>query len=67
MQDLPVYQADGFTYVRISELPQLMQDPFRKWMSHQTCPLVEGAPDAVYSWDWERYRRMLDGKAVLWD
>lgn len=57
----------GFTYIRISELPQPDQQPFRAWMAHQTRPLIDDVQDACYSWDYERWQRVQRGVKVMWD
>lgn len=56
---------------RIKDLPSQEQVPFRKWLSGQTCPLIEGLPydqqDAYYQWDYDRWKEHLKGTPVLWD
>jgi hypothetical protein len=56
---------------RIRELPKDEQKPFRQWLSGQTCPLMSGVPheeqDAFYPWDYDRWRRHLNGERILWD
>jgi hypothetical protein len=65
---LSVYMSNhGFTYIRIGELPQAEQQPFQAWMAHQTRPLLDGAEDACYAWDYERWQRVQRGVKVMWD
>lgn len=56
---------------RIKNLPKNEQKPFRKWLSGQTCPLIDGLAyeeqDAFYPWDYDQWKRHLKGEKVMWD
>jgi len=51
---------------RIRDLPEAARAPFRKWLSGQTVPMIDGVPyeeqDAYYPWDYERWKA---GKRVI--
>lgn len=46
---------------RIRELPDAEREPFSKFLTGQTLPLMEGVPmseqDAYYPWDYENWKR----------
>ncbi|MCB1714139.1 MAG: hypothetical protein KDK05_03295 [Candidatus Competibacteraceae bacterium] len=67
MTEPTVYETEHFSYVRISELPATVQEVFTRWMYGQTAPLLPEAPDAVYSWDWERFKEMRRTGLEVWD
>lgn len=56
---------------RIKNLPDTEKEPFRKWLTGQTCPLLTGVAmeeqDGFYPWDYERWQRHLKGEKTLWD
>ncbi len=66
---VPVYDwAEGYCYVKISDIPEHMQKEFNEWLYGQTRPSVKGVEDAVYSHDWERYHEMkVKGKSTYFD
>ena len=50
-----------FTYVKVDEWPEDLLEyrkEFYEWIYGQTCPVVEDAPSAVYSWDFVRWYDM---------
>lgn len=48
---------------RIKDLPKEEQEPFKKWLRGQTCPLIEGVSinkqDGYYQSDYERWKQGL--------
>lgn len=56
---------------RIKDLPEKEREPFRKWLTGQTVPLITSLAydeqDAYYPWDYKQWKRTLKGEAVLWD
>jgi hypothetical protein len=50
--DIPVFKSDGIQYIRIRDIPEPTRTVFDERMSHSTVPIIEGARDAVYVWDW---------------
>ena len=57
---------------RIRDLPEAERVPFRKWLTGQTVPMIDGLPyeeqDGYYRWDYERWRAQnarKAGKAVV--
>lgn len=56
---------------RIKDLPEAEREPFRKFLSGQTCPLITSLSydeqDAYYPWDYKQWKRTLKGEIVLWD
>lgn len=60
------YGLVSLSYVRISEIPEGERAAFDRWMSGQTCPLIEEAPDAVYEWDYRKWKYLvMKGKAYV--
>lgn len=60
----------GFSYVRISELPEHERARFSAWMAGQTRPIIPGLEpqDAVYVWDYNNWRNeVYNGRPSLWD
>lgn len=47
----PVYEYDGFSYCRTSDLPPEARLVFERDMSGSTVPFVPGFRDAVFPWD----------------
>lgn len=47
-------------YKRISDIPESEREEFRKWMwmTGQTCPMVDGEGPCVYTWDYERWKKI---------
>ena len=49
-----------FTFSRIRDLPTEEQAPFKKWLSGQTCPWIDGLPpeeqDGYYEHDYQRWK-----------
>ncbi len=50
--DVPVHKSGNLPYVRFSEIPEPARSVFERRMSHSTRPVIAGAFDAVYAWDW---------------
>ena len=66
---LQIHSSEDFAYVRISELPENEQEPFRKWLIGQTLPFIPNLEpqDAVFAWDYERWKRANRGELVAFD
>ncbi len=66
-EEYPTYYIPTtYTCIRVSELPEDMQEPLHKFMRGQTMPLIEGfAPgDLVYLHDFQNF--LAAGK-LFWD
>jgi hypothetical protein len=50
--DIPIFKCDGIQYIRIRDIPEPTRTVFDERMSHSTVPIIKGASDAVYVWDW---------------
>lgn len=50
--DVPVHKSGNLPYVRIGEVPEPARNVFERRMAHSTRPVIAGALDAVYAWDW---------------
>lgn len=63
------YRSDhGFYYIHIDEIPEEVKEKFCKWISGQTCPIVDDTDrSAAYYEDWLRFQRVITGGKVLWD
>lgn len=60
-----------FQWPRVRDLPENERQPFTEWLVGQTMPVVDGAPDAdqdaYYPWDYQSWKRWLEGRRVIWD
>lgn len=66
---LIIHNSGKTDYILISELPEEQREPFDKWMRGQTCPVIEGVDtnDAVYPWDYQRWKDHRAGYFVPFD
>lgn len=62
MSEPKVYQYEDLTYIRLSELPEAEAARLDEWTQDQTRPVIPGLElqDAVYSWDYTRWKRRSD-------
>lgn len=48
------------TWPRIRDLPEREREPFNRWLSGQTRPLMMGVPeheqDGYFPWDYDRWK-----------
>jgi hypothetical protein len=49
---VPIYNDDGFSYVKITDIPEPARSAFLNNMHGSTRPVVEGAGSCAFSWDW---------------
>lgn len=66
---LPVYDGDGYQYVRIKDIEdEYIKEEFRQFMAGQTMPLFyseeekKTIQDAVFVYDYEKFLRVLNGE-----
>lgn len=63
-----IHKIEDIAYVRTSELPEDQRELYRKWISGQTVPVIDGAPDASYAWDYHTFlTRHLRKRPYAWD
>ena len=58
-----------FSYIKISELPEIEQEHLIKWLYGQTVPLIDGEGNLAYLMDYIRFRRAFyrGDVAVIYD
>jgi len=61
MKKPPTVKEKQPAFPRIRNLPKVERAPFKKWLTGQTCPWLEGVPDseqdAYYPWDFFEWKR----------
>lgn len=50
-----IYRAGQIAYIRTGELPEPARSAFERNIARSARPLVAGAFDAAYAWDWEDF------------
>lgn len=57
----------GTPYVVISQLPDDQRDAFNRWISFQTCPVIDCETDfCAYYWDYEKwYDAWSEGRRAI--
>mgnify|MGYP001046115189 CR=1 FL=1 len=58
LRDTPIYANDEFSFVKVSEVPEVVRSKFISWLSGQTLPYFEDFM-AAFSWDFDRFMRDL--------
>jgi len=65
---IPLYTVEGCNFCRISDVPEPLQPKLEKWLYGQTCPLIDGVPDAILPHDLERWIQMIvENKPTYFD
>jgi hypothetical protein len=69
LEDVPVHRGPfDIPYVRTSELPEEYRKAYSEWLCGQTRPVIPGASDASYSWDFATFReKVIHGLPYDWD
>lgn len=49
---VPIHADGNLTYVRMDEIPEPAHSAFERRMRGSTVPVIPGAGDCAYSWDW---------------
>lgn len=49
---VPIHVDGNLTYVRMCEIPEPARSAFERRMRGSTVPVIPGAGDCAYSWDW---------------
>lgn len=66
----PIYEYQGFRFLKLLELPTTEQERLRDWLQGQTSPVIPGlnTEDLIYLEDYERWRReTVTGNTRDWD
>jgi hypothetical protein len=53
--DVKFYSHGNIPYVRTSELPEPVRSAFEARQARSARPVISGAADACYSWDWDDF------------